>query len=60
MTDTVARSTRREFLPFNPPLIEEEEIQEVVANQIRALANKSSLGLAIRRGPARVERDSNG
>jgi len=31
MTDTVARSTRREFLPFNPPLIEEEEIQEVVA-----------------------------
>jgi len=31
MTDTVAQSTRREFLPFNPPLIEEEEIQEVVA-----------------------------
>ena len=30
MTDTVARSTRREFLPFNPPLIEDEEIQEVV------------------------------
>jgi len=30
MTDTVARSTRREFLPFNPPLIEDEEIREVV------------------------------
>lgn len=30
MTDTVARCTRREFLPFNPPLIEDEEIQEVV------------------------------
>ena len=31
MTDTVARSARREFLPFNPPLIEDEEIREVVA-----------------------------
>lgn len=30
MTDTVARSTRRDFLPFNPPLIGEEEIREVV------------------------------
>jgi dTDP-4-amino-4,6-dideoxygalactose transaminase len=31
MTDSIARSTRRDFLPFSPPVIEEEEIQEVVA-----------------------------
>jgi dTDP-4-amino-4,6-dideoxygalactose transaminase len=30
MTDTVARSSRRDFLPFNPPLVGEEEIREVV------------------------------
>src|SRR5256714_10319451 len=30
MTDIVARSARRDFLPFSPPVIEEEEIQEVV------------------------------
>ena len=30
MTDTVARSARRDFLPFNPPLVGEEEIREVV------------------------------
>ncbi|HET8712188.1 MAG TPA: DegT/DnrJ/EryC1/StrS family aminotransferase [Gemmatimonadales bacterium] len=31
MTDTISRvSTRRDFLPFNPPLVEEEEIREVV------------------------------
>jgi dTDP-4-amino-4,6-dideoxygalactose transaminase len=30
MTDTVARSARRDFLPFNPPLVGEEEIREVI------------------------------
>jgi dTDP-4-amino-4,6-dideoxygalactose transaminase len=30
MTDTIARSARRDFLPFNPPLVGEEEIREVV------------------------------
>ena len=30
MTDTVARSSRRDFLPFSPPLVGEEEIREVV------------------------------
>lgn len=31
MTDTISRvRTRRDFLPFNPPLVEEEEIREVV------------------------------
>jgi len=31
MTDTIARAARRrDFLPFNPPLVEEEEIREVV------------------------------
>jgi dTDP-4-amino-4,6-dideoxygalactose transaminase len=30
MTDTVSRSTRRDFLPFSPPLVGEEEIREVV------------------------------
>ena len=31
MTDTIARvAKRREFLPFNPPLVGEEEIREVV------------------------------
>lgn len=30
MTDTVARSARRDFLPYSPPLIEEDEIREVV------------------------------
>jgi dTDP-4-amino-4,6-dideoxygalactose transaminase len=31
MTDTMARAARRrDFLPFNPPLVEEEEIREVV------------------------------
>jgi dTDP-4-amino-4,6-dideoxygalactose transaminase len=30
MTDIVARSARRDFLPFNPPLVGEEEIREVV------------------------------
>jgi dTDP-4-amino-4,6-dideoxygalactose transaminase len=30
MTDTVARPARREFLPFSPPLVGEEEIREVV------------------------------
>jgi hypothetical protein len=33
-----------------------KEIHEVVADQIRTLANNSSLGLAVRHGPARVER----
>src|SRR5262245_18351992 len=33
-----------------------QEIQEVVADQIRTLANNSSLGLAVRRGPGRGER----
>ncbi|HET9387355.1 MAG TPA: DegT/DnrJ/EryC1/StrS family aminotransferase [Gemmatimonadales bacterium] len=31
MTDTVARpARRRDFLPFSPPLVEQEEIQEVI------------------------------
>jgi len=30
MTDTVARSSRRDFLPFSPPLVGEEEIREVI------------------------------
>jgi dTDP-4-amino-4,6-dideoxygalactose transaminase len=30
MTDIMARPSRREFLPFNPPLVGEEEIREVV------------------------------
>lgn len=30
MTDTVVRSARHDFLPFNPPLVGEEEIREVV------------------------------
>jgi dTDP-4-amino-4,6-dideoxygalactose transaminase len=31
MTDTIARTARRpDFLPFNPPLVGEEEIREVV------------------------------
>jgi dTDP-4-amino-4,6-dideoxygalactose transaminase len=31
MTDTIARAARRrDFLPFNPPLVEEDEIREVV------------------------------
>jgi dTDP-4-amino-4,6-dideoxygalactose transaminase len=30
MTDTVARSARRDFLPYSPPLIEDDEIGEVV------------------------------
>src|SRR2546430_14919422 len=30
MTDTVARSSRRDFLPFSPPLGGEEEIREVI------------------------------
>src|SRR5436853_6760532 len=30
MTDTIARSSRRDFLPFSPPLVGEEEIREVV------------------------------
>jgi len=30
MTDTVVRSSRRDFLPFSPPLVGEEEIREVV------------------------------
>jgi dTDP-4-amino-4,6-dideoxygalactose transaminase len=30
VTDTVSRAARRDFLPFNPPLVGEEEIREVV------------------------------
>jgi dTDP-4-amino-4,6-dideoxygalactose transaminase len=30
MTDTISRATRRDFLPFSPPLVGEEEIREVV------------------------------
>jgi dTDP-4-amino-4,6-dideoxygalactose transaminase len=30
VTDILARTSRREFLPFNPPLVGEEEIREVV------------------------------
>jgi dTDP-4-amino-4,6-dideoxygalactose transaminase len=30
MTDIISRSARRDFLPFNPPLVGEEEIREVV------------------------------
>ena len=30
MTDLIARPARRKFLPFSPPLVEEEEIREVV------------------------------
>ena len=30
MTDTVARSARRDCLPFNPPLVGDEEIREVI------------------------------
>ena len=31
MTDLIQRAARREFLPFSPPVVGEEEIQEVVA-----------------------------
>jgi dTDP-4-amino-4,6-dideoxygalactose transaminase len=30
VTDTAARSSRRDFLPFSPPLVGEEEIREVI------------------------------